>query len=88
MASNMLAKPPCICGVFEAEPMKKMFSHRLSRPSRHGVQRPHQRDGLTATRSPDFRPGAEPAISMTSPAISWPSTSGEVTTKSPVRAWR
>ena len=68
--------------------MKKMFSQRLGRFSRQGLQWPHQRDGLTATRSPTFTPGAEPAISTTSPAISWPSTSGEVTTKSPVRAWR
>jgi hypothetical protein len=84
----MLAKPPCMCGVFEAEPMKKMFSQRFARFSRQALQWPHQRDGLTATRSPTFRPGAGPAISATSPAISWPSTSGDVTTKSPVRAWR
>ena len=37
--------------------MKKMFSQRLGRPSRHGVQWPHQRDGLTATRSPTFSAG-------------------------------
>ena len=52
------------------------------------AQWPHQRDGLTATRSPTVTPAPSPAISTTSPAISWPSTSGEVTTKSPVRAWR
>ena len=37
--------------------MKKMFSHRLGRFSRHGLQWPHQRDGLTATRSPTFTTG-------------------------------
>ena len=41
-----------------------MFSHRLSLPSRHRVQRPHQRDGLTATRSPILSPAALPAISI------------------------
>jgi hypothetical protein len=59
-----------MCGVFEAEPMKKMFSQRLGRFSRQGLQWPHQRDGLTATRSPIFSPGAPPAISTISPEIS------------------
>src|SRR6187551_130727 len=61
-----------------------MFSHRFSRPSRQRVQWPHQRDGLTATWSPILRPVTPEPNSTISPATSWPSTSGEVTTKSRV----
>ena len=43
-----------MCGVFEAEPMKKMFSQRLARSSRHGLQWPHQRDGLTGDTVADL----------------------------------
>ena len=37
--------------------MKKMFSHRLGRPSRHGLQWPHQRDGLSGDAVADLHAG-------------------------------
>ena len=66
---------------------KRMFGQRLYRPARHCRQDMSGTPGSTETRWPTASSLTPAPTSATSPAASWPSTSGASTTKLPMRPW-
>ena len=58
-------------------PIRVRRGHRFSWPAAHSRQLPHPASGLTVTRAPSHAPAPAPAATTT-PANSWPITSGGV----------